>query len=154
MPITESIKEKLIETGTDLNKKGMRVLGVAHKNWIEKEHSFAIEDESEMVLIGYLAFLDPDGQALFQSGWFIEGLLSQTLIVHMIRTRKIPFIQSRASLPVMITTFSIMAIGIIIPFTSLGASIGFTPLAWSYFPWLIGILSGYCFLTQIVKTGM
>lgn len=92
-----------------------------------------------------------DSQSLFQSGWFIEGLLSQTLIVHMIRTRKIPFIQSRASLPVMVTTFTIMAIGITIPFTSLGASIGFVPLPWSYFPWLIGILLGYCLLTQFVK---
>ena len=51
-------------------------------------------------------------QALFQSGWFIEGLLSQTLIVHMIRTRKVPFFQSRASWPVMAMTFSVMAIGI------------------------------------------
>lgn len=92
-----------------------------------------------------------DEQALFQSGWFIEGLLSQTLIVHMIRTRKIPFIQSRASLPVMITTFAIMAIGIIIPFTAFGSSIGLVALPWSYFPWLIGILLGYCFLTQFVK---
>lgn len=92
-----------------------------------------------------------DDQSLFQSGWFIEGLLSQTLIVHMIRTRKIPFIQSRASLPVMITTIFVMAIGIVIPFTSLGASIGLTPLPWTYFPWLIGILLGYCFLTQVVK---
>lgn len=92
-----------------------------------------------------------EGQALFQSGWFIEGLLSQTLIVHMIRTRRIPFIQSRASLPVMITTFAIMAIGIIIPFTGFGASIGLVALPWSYFPWLIGILLGYCVLTQIIK---
>lgn len=93
----------------------------------------------------------PEDQSLFQSGWFIEGLLSQTLIVHMIRTRKIPFIQSRASWPVMITTFTIMAIGIAIPFTPLGASIKLSPLPWSYFPWLIGILLGYCFLTQFVK---
>ncbi|GAB6123589.1 magnesium-translocating P-type ATPase [Dysgonomonas termitidis] len=93
----------------------------------------------------------PDDQSLFQSGWFIEGLLSQTLIVHMIRTRKIPFIQSRASLPVMMTTFAVMAVGIVIPFTGLGASIGFAPLPWSYFPWLIGILLSYCFLTQLIK---
>lgn len=92
-----------------------------------------------------------DQQALFQSGWFIEGLLSQTLIVHMIRTRKIPFIQSCASWPVTGLTFLIMAIGIIIPFTSFGNSIGLTQLPISYFPWLIGILLSYCILTQIVK---
>lgn len=93
----------------------------------------------------------PDQQAFFQSGWFIEGLLSQTLIVHMIRTRKIPFIQSRASIPVMLATFSIMAIGIIIPFTSFGATLGFVPLPLSYFPWLIVILVSYCIMTQLVK---
>ena len=92
-----------------------------------------------------------DQQALFQSGWFIEGLLSQTLIVHMIRTRKIPFIQSFASWPVTGLTFLIMAIGIIIPFTSFGNSIGLTQLPISYFPWLIGILLSYCILTQIIK---
>ena len=92
-----------------------------------------------------------DQQALFQSGWFIEGLLSQTLIVHMIRTRKIPFIQSCASWPVTGLTFLIMAIGIIIPFTSFGNSIGLTQLPISYFPWLIGILLSYCILTQIIK---
>jgi Mg2+-importing ATPase len=88
---------------------------------------------------------------LFQSGWFIEGLLSQTLIVHMIRTRKIPFIQSRASWSVMLATLTIMAIGIIIPFSSLGAKIGLVPLPFVYFPWLIATLLCYCFLTQVVK---
>ena len=93
----------------------------------------------------------PESQSLFQSGWFIEGLLSQTLIVHMIRTRKIPFIQSRATWPVMLLTFAIMAIGIAIPFTSFGASIGLMPLPLRYFPWLIGILLSYCILTQAIK---
>lgn len=93
----------------------------------------------------------PENQVLFQSGWFVEGLLSQTLIVHMIRTRKIPFIQSCASWPVTGLTLLIMAVGIVIPFTSLGRSIGMEPLPVSYFPWLIGILLSYCILTQIVK---
>lgn len=93
----------------------------------------------------------PEHQTLFQTGWFVEGLLSQTLIVHMIRTRKIPFIQSRATWPVMGLTFLIMAIGILIPFTAFGRSIGLTALPLSYFPWLIGILLSYCILTQIVK---
>lgn len=93
----------------------------------------------------------PEHQSLFQSGWFVEGLLSQTLIVHMIRTRKIPFIQSRASWPVMLLTGLVMAIGLVIPFSSFGASIGLVPLPWSYFPWLIGTLVCYCLLTQLVK---
>ncbi len=90
-------------------------------------------------------------QMLFQSGWFIEGLLSQTLIVHMIRTKKIPFFQSCASWQVTGLTFLIMVIGIVIPFTSLGSSIGLMPLPMTYFPWLAGILFSYCILTQIVK---
>lgn len=90
-------------------------------------------------------------QTLFQSGWFIEGLLSQTLIVHMIRTRKVPFIQSRASWQVTGLTLLIMATGILIPFTPFGTSIGLEALPASYFPWLFGILLSYCVLTQLIK---
>jgi P-type Mg2+ transporter len=94
----------------------------------------------------------PEHQSLFQSGWFIESLLSQTLIVHMIRTQKIPFVQSRASAPVILTTAVVMAIGIFIPLSALGASVGLRPLPWSYFVWLAGTLLSYCVLTQIIKT--
>jgi Mg2+-importing ATPase len=90
-------------------------------------------------------------QSLFQSGWFIEGLLSQTLIVHMIRTKKIPFIQSWAAAPVLALTTTIMAIGIFIPFSSFAGALKMEPLPLSYFPWLFGILLTYCLLTQIVK---
>ncbi len=93
----------------------------------------------------------PEHQTLFQSGWFVEGLLSQTLIVHMIRTRKIPFIQSCASWQVTGLTVLIMAVGIIIPFTPFGSHIGLRPLPLSYFPWLVAILFSYCALTQTVK---
>ena len=93
----------------------------------------------------------PEKQALFQSGWFIEGLLSQTLIVHMIRTQKIPFFQSCASIPLLLTTFAIMLIGICIPYTVIGSSIGLVPLPGSYFYWLLLILISYCLLTQGVK---
>ncbi|CNH37390.1 magnesium-translocating P-type ATPase [Yersinia pekkanenii] len=90
-------------------------------------------------------------QALFQSGWFIEGLLSQTLVVHMLRTKKIPFIQSTAALPVLLTTGLIMAIGIYIPFSPLGALVGLEPLPWQYFPWLVGTLISYCVVAQLMK---
>ncbi|GAA3406979.1 magnesium-translocating P-type ATPase [Paenibacillus hodogayensis] len=90
-------------------------------------------------------------QTLFQSGWFIEGLLSQTLIVHMIRTEKIPFIQSRASAPVVLLTAAIMALGVYLPFSGFGASIGLQPLPMAYFPWLVATLLAYCVLTQLVK---
>ena len=93
----------------------------------------------------------PEHQSLFQSGWFIEGLLSQTLIVHMIRTKKIPFIQSWATAPVVALTSLIMLIGIAIPFSPFASAIKLQPLPLSYFPWLIGILTSYCLLTQVVK---
>lgn len=92
-----------------------------------------------------------EAQALFQSGWFIEGLLSQTLVVHMLRTQKIPFIQSRATLPVLLTTAVIMAIGIYIPFSPLGAMVGLEPLPLSYFPWLAATLLSYCLVAQGMK---
>lgn len=90
-------------------------------------------------------------QSLFQSGWFIEGLLSQTLVVHMLRTQKIPFIQSRATLPVLLTTGLIMATGIYLPFSPLGAIVGLEPLPMSYFPWLIATLLSYCLVAQGMK---
>ncbi len=94
---------------------------------------------------------DIQHQALFQSGWFIEGLLSQTLIVHMIRTRKIPFIQSWATAPVLALTSLIMMLGVIIPFTPFGTILKLQPLPLTYFPWLLGILVCYCLLTQTIK---
>jgi len=93
----------------------------------------------------------PAHQTLFQSGWFIEGLLSQTLIVHMIRTRKIPFIQSWATAPVIALTSVIMLVGIAIPFSPLASALQLQALPLSYFPWLFGILISYCLLTQLIK---
>ncbi|OPC34404.1 magnesium-translocating P-type ATPase [Elizabethkingia miricola] len=93
----------------------------------------------------------PEHQSLFQTGWFVEGLLSQTLIVHIIRTKKIPFIQSWAAAPVVALTSLIMLIGLSIPFTPIAGYLKMQPLPLSYFPYLLGILTGYCILTQLVK---
>lgn len=93
----------------------------------------------------------PEHQSLFQSGWFIESLISQTIIVHLIRTRKIPFIQSWATAPVIILTTAIMAIGIYIPFSPFAAGLKLAPLPWQYFPWLIATIVAYCTLTQLIK---
>ena len=90
-------------------------------------------------------------QSLFQSGWFVVGLLTQTIIVHMIRTQHIPFIQSRAATPVILLTATIMAFGIYLPYSSVGAHLGLVPLPLAYFPWLAGILLSYCVLTQLMK---
>ncbi len=94
----------------------------------------------------------PEHQSLFQSGWFVEGLLSQTLIVHMIRTRKIPFIQSRPALALGLSTLAVMAIGILLPFTGFGHSLGMVPLPLQFFGWLALILPAYMLLAQVVKT--
>lgn len=91
-------------------------------------------------------------QGLFQSGWFIEGLLSQTLVVHMLRTQKIPFFQSTAALPVILMTGLVMVLGIYIPFSPLGTLVGLQPLPWAYFPWLVGTLLSYCVFAQVMKT--
>lgn len=94
----------------------------------------------------------PELQSLFQSGWFIESLLSQTLVVHMLRTQKIPFIQSTASLPVLLATGTVCVLGILIPFSPLGAAVGLQPLPWAYFGWLAATLVAYCVVAQTVKT--
>ena len=91
-------------------------------------------------------------QTLFQSGWFIEGLLSQTLVVHMLRTRKIPFFQSTAAWPVLMMTGVVIALGIYVPFSPLGALVGLQPLPLAYFPWLVGTLLSYCCVAQLMKT--
>ncbi|MCZ8394749.1 magnesium-translocating P-type ATPase [Achromobacter ruhlandii] len=93
----------------------------------------------------------PEHQTLFQSGWFVEGLLSQTLIVHMIRTRKIPFLQSRAAWPLMAMTMMVVGLGLFLPFSPLAGYFQLQALPWSYFPWLAGILLSYCVLTQLLK---
>jgi len=93
----------------------------------------------------------PEHQTLFQSGWFIEGLLSQTLIVHMIRTRKIPFFQSRASWALLSMTLIIMLVGILLPMSPLAHYFKLQALPLTYFPWLLLILGAYAVLTQAMK---
>ncbi len=73
------------------------------------------------------------------------------LIVHMIKTGKVPFIQSRATTPVLLLTGTVMIIGVLIPFSAFGAAIGLQPLPLSYFPWLIGILLAYSWSIQVAK---
>jgi len=90
-------------------------------------------------------------QSLFQSGWFIESLLTQTLVVHMIRTRKIPFLQSSAAAPVLGLTTAIIVIGMLLPYTAIGTKIGMMEMPGVYFGWLAVTVLAYCALTQLVK---
>ena len=94
---------------------------------------------------------DPARASLFQTGWFVESLMTQTLIIHIIRTNKIPFLQSRASLPLVVTSTLIMIFGMYLPYSPLAASLGFTGLPELYWPLLLCTLLCYVVLTQIVK---
>jgi Mg2+-importing ATPase len=105
-------------------------------------------------------FLDPlsrpeareGAMRLFQSGWFVESLLTQTLIVHIIRTRRIPFWGSRASWPMTLTTLWIMAVGAWLPYSPLADTLGLVPLPLSYWGWILAFLTAYSILTHKVKT--
>jgi len=94
---------------------------------------------------------DPARASLFQTGWFVESLITQTLIVHVIRTNQIPFIQSRASWQLTITTVAIMAAAAWLPYSPLASSLGFTGLPPLYWPILLATLLCYVVLTQAVK---
>ena len=89
---------------------------------------------------------------LFQTGWFVESLFTQTLIIHVIRTNKIPFIQSRASWPLILTSVIIVAVGAWLTVSPLANTLGFVPLPPLYWLFLAIMLLGYALLTQVVKT--
>jgi Mg2+-importing ATPase len=96
--------------------------------------------------------VDPSHASLFQTGWFVESLLTQTLIIHIIRTNRIPFLQSRSSLPLALTTLAIMTIGIWLPFSPFAPALGLAALPHLYWPLLLATLFLYALLTQSVKT--
>ncbi|WP_304362639.1 magnesium-translocating P-type ATPase [Carnobacterium divergens] len=91
-------------------------------------------------------------QALFHSGWFVIGLITQTVVVHIIRTKKIPFIQSMASIPVTISTICVIVIAILIPDTALGGFFNFVALPTAYWKWMVLIVLAYGIAVQLVKT--
>jgi len=95
---------------------------------------------------------DRSHAALFQTGWFVESLLTQTLIIHVIRTNRIPFLRSRASVSLMVTTAGVMLAGLWLPSSPLGPALGFTHLPHRYWPLLGLTLLAYVALTQGVKT--
>ena len=90
-------------------------------------------------------------QSLFQSGWFVVGLLTQTLIVHMIRTPKLPFVQSRAAVALTATTLVIMSFGVFLPMGPLADDFRMQALPMPYFAWLAAILLAYCVVTTVAK---
>ncbi len=95
---------------------------------------------------------DPARASLFQTGWFVESLLTQTLIIHVIRTNRIPFLQSHASVALSATTVGIMLVGVWLPSSPLAPALGLTHLPHLYWPLLAVTLLAYVALTQVVKT--
>lgn len=91
-------------------------------------------------------------QQLFHTGWFVESLFTQTLIIHVIRTNKIPFLQSRASWPVTITSLAIIGVGVLLPVSPLAGVLGLVRLPGLYWPLLAAMLVSYVGLTQVVKS--
>ena len=101
-----------------------------------------------MMLFVFDSWTNP---SLFQTGWFVESLLTQTLIIHIIRTAKIPFVESHASPTLIGTTIIVSLFGIALPFTVAGAALGFTPLPALYWPLVATLLLSYSVLTHLVK---
>ena len=135
--------------------------------WLEKPRKWAIGELRRFILfIGpissifdYLTFFimlyifkswaNPD---LFHTGWFVESLFTQTLIIHVIRTNKLPFIQSRASKALIFTSLAIVAVGAWLPYSPLAGALGFVPLPPLYWLLLLAMLVCYVLLTQVIKT--
>jgi Mg2+-importing ATPase len=92
----------------------------------------------------------PDQAALFHTGWFVESLLSQTLIIHIIRTSRLPFVQSRASWPLIATSLAVCAVGVVLPYSPLASALGLVALPGAYWPMLAGVLLAYLGLTHLM----
>jgi Mg2+-importing ATPase len=112
-------------------------------------------------LFDYVTFLilgfvfgcwNPARAAVFRTGWFVESLVTQTLIIHVIRTNRIPFVQSRASGTLLATTIGVVLIGIWLPTSVLGGVLGFAPLPLAYWPFLASTALAYVAVTQLVKS--
>ncbi|MER2520446.1 MAG: magnesium-translocating P-type ATPase [Bdellovibrionales bacterium] len=102
----------------------------------------------------YFAFgaNSPESAPLFHTAWFVESILSQTLVIHIIRTNRKPFLESRASWPLIITTMLICGIALWLPVSPFAHSLGFVTLPWTYWPALILLIAGYLTLSSYVKT--
>ncbi|XP_052194965.1 uncharacterized protein LOC127803019 isoform X2 [Diospyros lotus] len=142
----DNMREDYVKTPQKWSLKGLAVFTL----WNAPVCTLA--DASSLLFIWFYYKLYASTQiSIFRSAWFVEGLLMQTLIIHMIRTEKIPFIQEVASWPVICSTVVISAIGISIPYTPIGSVLGFTPLPSSYFVFLVVLFVGYFTVGQLVK---
>jgi hypothetical protein len=105
----------------------------------------------DFATFGMMLWVFHAGPALFRSGWFVESLATQTLVIFVIRTRRIPFFRSRPSVPLLLAALAVVAIGAVLPFTPLGRLLGFRPLPGLFFLALAGIVICYLALIEIGK---
>ncbi len=104
----------------------------------------------DFLTFGVLLWVFRASEALFQTGWFVESLATQTLVLFVIPTVGNP-LRSRPSLPLAVTTVLVVLIGVILPFTPLAATLGFVPLPGAYFMFLGGVTTTYLVLVEVVK---
>ncbi|MEA4812650.1 MAG: magnesium-translocating P-type ATPase [Anaerolineaceae bacterium] len=137
--------------------------------WLEKPRKWALGELRRFIMVigpissifDYLTFAlmwfvfkanNLEMQSLFQTGWFVESIFTQTLIVHVIRTNKVPFIQSRASKQLLLTSLLIVSLAAVLPYSPLAPALGLMPLPGLYWLFLAFFMLAYMGLTQIVKT--
>lgn len=175
--LDEQVRARCIKLYRDLSAQGLRVLAVASRP-IERQSAYRTIDEQQLILAGFVTFADPPlpdmvfigplssiydfltfflllavfhaDVPLFQTGWFVESLATQTLVLFVIRTAGNP-LRTRPSRPLAVTTCLIVAVGVVLPFTPLAAGLGFVPLPGLYFLFLAGNTLTYLLLVEIAK---
>jgi P-type Mg2+ transporter len=105
----------------------------------------------DFVTFGVMLWVFHAGPALFRSGWFVESLATQTLVIFAIRTRRVPFFRSRPSLPLLLAALAVVAVGAVLPFTPVARTLGFQPLPGLFFLALAGMVVSYLALIEVGK---
>jgi len=105
----------------------------------------------DFVTFGVMLWVFHAGPALFRSGWFVESLATQTLVIFAIRTRRIPFFRSRPSLPLTLAALAVVTIGAVLPYTPFGRMLGFRPLPGPFFLALVVMVVAYLLLIELGK---
>jgi P-type Mg2+ transporter len=105
----------------------------------------------DFVTFGVMLWIFHAGAAEFRSGWFVESLASQTLVIFAIRTRRSPFFRSRPSLPLVLAAGAVVLVGAVLPATPVAHTLGFSPLPAAFFAALVGMVLGYLALIEAGK---
>jgi len=132
--------------------KEFNIKSIARFTYVFGPISSVFDVTTFIVLWFVFAYNSEAASSGFQTGWFLFGILSQIIVFHFLRTKKIPFIQSRASLPLILSTLAVCAAALLLPFTALGSALGFVVPSINYLGWLLGIIAAYAAVTQIAKT--